>query len=36
MSLQHPIFTFVFEWGMMGAAPATLLGQILIAVPVVW
>ncbi|MDE6747855.1 MAG: MATE family efflux transporter, partial [Lachnospiraceae bacterium] len=31
-----PIFIFVFKWGMMGAAVATVMGQILTAVLAVW
>ena len=31
-----PIFIFVFKWGMMGAAVATVLGQVLTAVLAVW
>lgn len=31
-----PIFIFVFRWGMMGAAVATVLGQILTVVLAVW
>ena len=31
-----PIFIFVFRWGMMGAAVATILGQILTAFLAVW
>lgn len=31
-----PIFIFIFKWGMMGAAVATILGQILTAVLSVW
>ena len=31
-----PLFIFVFRWGMMGAAVATILGQILTAVLSVW
>ncbi|MDD5945919.1 MAG: MATE family efflux transporter [Clostridia bacterium] len=30
--ILDPIFIFVFKWGMMGAAVATILGQILTAV----
>ena len=30
------IFIFVFKWGMMGAAVATILGQILTAVLAIW
>lgn len=31
-----PIFIFIFKWGMMGAALATVLGQVLTAVLAVW
>ena len=31
-----PVFIFVFKWGMMGAAVATVLGQILTAAASVW
>ncbi len=31
-----PVFIFVFRWGMMGAAVATVLGQILTAALSVW
>jgi Na+-driven multidrug efflux pump len=31
-----PIFIFVFRWGMMGAAVATVLGQILTAFLAIW
>ena len=31
-----PIFIFVFKWGMMGAAVATVLGQLVTAVLAVW
>lgn len=31
-----PIFIFVFKWGMMGAAAATVIGQIASAVMSVW
>ena len=31
-----PVFIFVFKWGMMGAALATILGQILTAVLACW
>jgi putative MATE family efflux protein len=34
--ILDPIFIFVFRWGMMGAAVATVLGQILTAVLAVW
>ena len=31
-----PIFIFIFKWGMMGAAVATILGQILTAILSIW
>ena len=31
-----PIFIFIFKWGMMGAAIATVLGQLVTAVLAVW
>ena len=31
-----PVFIFVFQWGMMGAAVATVLGQVVTAVLAVW
>lgn len=34
--ILDPIFIFVFRWGMMGAAVATVLGQVLTAVLAVW
>lgn len=34
--ILDPIFIFVFRWGMMGAAVATILGQILTALLEVW
>ena len=34
--ILDPIFIFVFRWGMMGAAVATVLGQIVTAVLAVW
>lgn len=34
--ILDPIFIFVFRWGMMGAAAATVLGQIITAVLAVW
>ncbi len=34
--LLDPIFIFVFRWGMMGAAVATVIGQIVSAVLAVW
>ncbi|MGN0299440.1 MAG: MATE family efflux transporter [Lachnospiraceae bacterium] len=34
--ILDPIFIFVFKWGMMGAAVATVMGQIVTAVLAVW
>ena len=34
--ILDPIFIFIFHWGMMGAAVATVLGQVLTAVLSVW
>lgn len=34
--ILDPIFIFVFKWGMMGAAVATVAGQIITAVLAVW
>ena len=34
--ILDPIFIFVFKWGMMGAAVATVLGQIATAILAVW
>ncbi len=34
--ILDPIFIFVFRWGMMGAAVATVLGQILTAILAIW
>ena len=34
--ILDPIFIFVFRWGMMGAAVATVLGQILTALLSIW
>lgn len=34
--ILDPIFIFLFKWGMMGAAVATVAGQILTAVLAVW
>ncbi len=34
--ILDPIFIFVFKWGMMGAAVATVIGQILTALLSVW
>jgi len=34
--ILDPVFIFVFRWGMMGAAAATVLGQVLTAALAVW
>lgn len=34
--ILDPIFIFVLEWGMMGAAVATVIGQIITAVLSIW
>ena len=34
--ILDPVFIFVFRWGMMGAAVATVLGQIATAVLAIW
>jgi putative MATE family efflux protein len=34
--ILEPVFIFIFKWGMMGAAVATVLGQIATAVLAVW
>ena len=34
--ILDPIFIFVFKWGMIGAAVATVIGQIVTAVLAVW
>lgn len=34
--ILDPIFIFIFKWGMMGAAVATVLGQVLTAALSVW
>lgn len=34
--ILDPIFIFVFKWGMMGAAIATVFGQIVTAVLAIW
>lgn len=34
--ILDPIFIFVFRWGMMGAAVATVIGQIVTAVLAIW
>ena len=34
--ILDPIFIFVFKWGMMGAAVATVIGQVFTAILTVW
>lgn len=34
--ILDPIFIFIFQWGMMGAAVATVIGQVVTAVLAVW
>ena len=34
--ILDPIFIFAFKWGMMGAAVATVIGQVLTAVLAIW
>ena len=34
--ILDPVFIFIFKWGMMGAAVATVAGQVLTAVLAVW
>ena len=34
--ILDPVFIFVFKWGMMGAAVATVLGQVVTAILAVW
>ena len=34
--ILDPIFIFVCKWGMMGAAVATVLGQVVTAVLAIW
>ena len=34
--ILDPVFIFVFQWGMMGAAVATVIGQIITAIMAVW
>ena len=34
--ILDPVFIFVFRWGMMGAAVATVIGQIVTAVLAIW
>ena len=34
--ILDPVFIFVFQWGMMGAAVATVLGQVVTALLAIW
>ena len=34
--ILDPVFIFVFRWGMMGAAVATIMGQIVTAILAIW
>ena len=34
--ILNPIFIFVFKWGMMGAAVATVIGQVVTAILAIW
>lgn len=34
--ILDPVFIFIFKWGMMGAAVATVLGQVVTAVLSIW
>ena len=34
--ILDPIFIFIFQWGMMGAAVATVIGQVATAALAVW
>ncbi len=34
--ILDPVFIFVFKWGMMGAAVATVMGQIITVILAVW
>ena len=34
--ILDPIFIFIFRWGTMGAAVATVLGQVLTAILAIW
>lgn len=34
--ILDPVFIFIFKWGMMGAAVATVLGQVLTALLSIW
>ena len=35
-TILDPIFIFIFRWGMMGAAVATVIGQVITALLAVW
>ena len=34
--ILDPVFIFIFKWGMMGAAVATVLGQVVTAILAIW
>ena len=34
--ILDPVFIFVFKWGMMGAAVATVIGQVVTAILAIW
>ena len=34
--ILDPVFIFIFKWGMMGAAVATVIGQVITAVLAIW
>ena len=34
--ILDPVFIFIFKWGMMGAAVATVIGQVITAILAVW
>lgn len=34
--ILDPVFIFIFKWGMMGAAVATVIGQIVTAILAIW
>lgn len=34
--ILDPIFIFIFKWGMMGAAVATVIGQVVTAILTIW
>lgn len=34
--ILDPVFIFIFKWGMMGAAVATVLGQVMTALLAIW